>query len=130
NARILVAVIGLCIAAPGVLLAASSSTLAPAIAGLMIYGLTRSFTDTNMMPILCQVAVPRYRATGFGVLNFFAMSVGGVTIYVGGLMRDAHVDVGHIFRFAAAGLIVCAVLLFFVRPVCAKCPPLCHHTND
>jgi len=115
RARILVPVIGLCIAAPGVLLAANSTVLALAIAGLVIYGLTRSFTDSNMMPILCMVSDQRYLATGFGVLNMFACLVGAATIYVGGALRDAHVDVGHVFRFAAGGLIVCAVLLFLVR---------------
>jgi len=116
RARILVAVIGLCIAAPGVLLAANSPLLVLAIAGLMLYGLARPFTDANMMPILCMVSDSRYRATGFGVLNMFACLVGGATIYAGGVLRDAHVDVSHIFRFAAGGLILCAVLMFFVRP--------------
>jgi sugar phosphate permease len=115
RARILVPVIGLCIAAPGVLLAANSPVLVLAIAGLMIYGLARPFTDANMMPILCMVSDQRYLATGFGVLNMFACLVGAATIYVGGMLRDAHVDVAHIFRFAAGGLIVCAVLMFLVR---------------
>ena len=46
--------------------------LALAIAGLSIYGLMRSFSDANLMPILCQVADSRYRATGYGVLNMFS----------------------------------------------------------
>ena len=116
RARILVPVIGLCFAVPALLLAANSSVLVLVIAGLMLYGLSRSFTDSNMMPILCMVSDPRYRATGFGVLNMFACIVGGTTIYAGGLLRDAKVDVSNVFRFAAAGLVVCAVLLFLVRP--------------
>jgi hypothetical protein len=42
--------------------------------------------------------------------------VGGITIYVGGALRDAKVDVNKIFYFAAAALVVCAALLYFVRP--------------
>jgi hypothetical protein len=42
--------------------------------------------------------------------------VGGVTIYVGGALRDSHVDLSRIFQFAAGSLIVCAGLLFLVKP--------------
>lgn len=116
RARILVVVIGLCIAAPGVLLAANSDMLVLAVAGLVLYGLARSFTDANMMPILCLVSDLRYLATGFGVLNLFACLVGAATVYAGGALRDAQLDVSHIFRFAAGGLILCAALMIFVRP--------------
>jgi MFS family permease len=116
RARIFVPVIGLVAAAPGILLAAHTSLLPFAIGGLMLYGLARSFSDANMMPILCLVSDPRYRATGYGVLNMFACVVGGITIYVGGALRDAKVDVSTIFYFASAALIVCATLLFFVKP--------------
>jgi MFS family permease len=114
--RITITLIGLFIAAPGILLAANTTLLWTAIAGLMIYGLMRSFADTNMMPILCLVADTRYRATGYGILNMFACFVGGITIYVGGALRDAHVDVGRIFQFSAACLLAAAALLFFVKP--------------
>lgn len=83
----------------------------------MLYGFMRSFADVNMMPILCLVADPRYRATGYGILNMFACLIGGVTIYAGGALRDAHVDVSRIFQFSAASMIVCAVILFFVKPI-------------
>jgi predicted MFS family arabinose efflux permease len=116
RARILVPVIGLCFAVPGLMLAANSSVLTLAIFGLMVYGMSRSFTDSNMMPILCMVVDPRYRATGFGVLNMFACIVGGTTIYLGGVLRDRNVDVSYVFCFSAVGLLVCAVLLFLVRP--------------
>lgn len=114
--RIYVVIVGLCLAAPGILLAANTNLLVFAIGGLILYGLTRSFADSNMMPILCMVADSRYRATGYGVLNLFACLVGGATIYAGGALRDAHVDVSRIFQFSAASLIVCAVILFFVKP--------------
>jgi len=87
-----------------------------AIGGLILYGFMRSFADVNMMPILCLVCDPRYRATGYGVLNLFACLVGGLTIYAGGLLRDAKVDVSRIFEFSAVSLLACAVILFFVKP--------------
>jgi MFS family permease len=116
RARILVPVIGLCLAAPGVLIAAKTSLLPVAIGGLMLYGLARVFTDSNMMPILCMVCDPRYRATGYGVLNLFSCAIGGLSIYVGGALRDAHVNVSNLFLAAAISLFVCAGLVFLVKP--------------
>lgn len=117
RARILVPAIGLLIAAPAVFLVANTGTLVIAIIGLSIYGLTRTFTDANLMPILCQVSDSRYRATGYGVLNMFSTIVGGLTVYAGGAMRDAHINVNTLFQWAAAGTLVCAVLMLFVKPM-------------
>lgn len=114
--RIYVAVLGMIIAAPGIFLTANTESLVFAITGLVIFGLARSCTDVNTMPILCMVSDSRYRATGFGVLNFFACGVGGLTIYIGGVLRDAHVNVRHIFIVSAAGLLVCALLLSLIKP--------------
>jgi MFS family permease len=116
RARILVPIIGLCLAAPGVFLAAHTHAFPLAVIGVMLYGITRSFTDANMMPILCLIADPRYRATGFGVLNLAACLVGGLAIYAGGALRDAQVDVSLIFQCAAVGLVVCAALFALVKP--------------
>jgi MFS family permease len=126
--RILVPVIGLCVAAPGVFIAATTPLLPLAIMGLILYGLTRAFTDSNMMPILCLVSDPRYRATGYGVLNLFSCLVGGAGIYVGGALRDAHLNLSLLFQFAAASLLLCAGLLFLVRPAArpdTAAVPLC-----
>jgi MFS family permease len=115
--RIFVTVTGLCVAAPGVLLTSTTSLMTFAIAGLILYGLARSFSDANMMPILCLVSDSRYRATGYGVLNLFSCLVGGLTIYAGGALRDANVNVNRVFQVAAFSLLVCAALLFLVKPV-------------
>ena len=118
NARapILVPAIGLAIAAPAILLAASTGLLPLALAALVLYALAKAFCDTNMMPILSLVSDPRYRATGYGVLNMFSCTVGGLTIFVGGALRDAHIDVNRVFQFSALSLLVCATLLLFVKP--------------
>ena len=114
--RILVPVIGLCAAAPAVFLSANTNVLVIAIAGIMIYGFTRGFSDSNMMPILCLVANPRYRATGYGVLNLFGCLVGGITIYAGGALKDMNVNLSSLFQFASGSLLVCALVLFVVKP--------------
>ncbi len=116
QAPMLVPLIGLCVAAPAILLAASTNTLGIALAGLMLFGLTKAFADANMMPILTLVADRRYRATGYGVLNLCSCVVGGITIYAGGALRDAHVNVSHVFQFGAASVVVCAGLLYLVLP--------------
>ena len=114
--RIFVGVIGVCLAIPGILLVSNTTLLPLAIFGLVLYGLTRAFPDANMMPILCQFIDARYRGTAMGILNAFATIVGGLTIYAGGVLRDAQVDISRVFDFGAGSLVVCAVLLWFVRP--------------
>ena len=116
RARILVPAIGLCIAAPFVFIGSFTSVLALTIACFMVYGLCRAFSDTNTMPILCMVADERYRATGYGILNLFACMVGGVGLYAAGALRDAHVDFNLLFRFASGVMVVCAIILFSLRP--------------
>lgn len=116
RARILVPAIGLCIAAVGVLMLSLTTVLAVAIAGIVIYGVTRTFTDANMMPILCLIADPRYRATGYGVLNLLSCTIGGLGIYAGGALRDAKVDLSTMLLFVVVCLGVCATLLFSLKP--------------
>ena len=83
--RLLVPVIGMLLAGPALFMSASTDVFILAIAGLLVYGLARGFSDSNMMPILCQVADPRYRATGYGIMNCFSCITGGVMIYVSGM---------------------------------------------
>jgi MFS family permease len=115
-ARIYVPVIGLCIAAPCIFMASYTSVLPLAIFFFMIYAITRVFSDANMMPILCMVADPRYRATGYGILNFFSCIIGGIGLYAGGVLRDSHIELRSIYQFAALILLICAALLFLVKP--------------
>jgi MFS family permease len=114
--RMLVPAIGLCVAAVGVLILSVTHVFALAVAGVMIYGLMRVFTDANMMPILCLIADPRYRATGYGVLNFLACVIGGVGIYAGGALRDAKIDLSVMFLFVVGVMITCGLLMFSLKP--------------
>ncbi len=116
HAPVLVPLIGMGVAAPAILLASSTSVLPVALGALMVFGLTKAFADANMMPILTLVSDRRYRATGYGVLNLCACVVGGATIYAGGALRDAKIDVSSIFHFGAACVAICGVLLYFVKP--------------
>ena len=100
KARVLVPVVGLVVAAPFIFMASTTSFLPAAIAFFVVYAFTRAFSDSNMMPILCMIVDARYRATGYGILNMFSCIVGGLALYAGGVLRDAKVDLSHIYQFA------------------------------
>jgi len=121
--RIYVPMIGLLVASPAILLASTINWLPLALAGLVVFGLARAFSDSNMMPILCMVTDARYRATGYGVLNLFSCVVGGFTIYAGGVLRDAQIDVSRVFQFAAFSILICVGLLFSIRAKAKTAPP-------
>jgi hypothetical protein len=112
----LVPVIGMAIAAPAALLIAQTHVLPLAILGVILYGLSRPFSDVNLMPMLCLATDPRYRATGYGMLNSAACLVGGLAIYAGGLLRDAHLDASHIFQGSAVALALGGFLFYRVKP--------------
>lgn len=114
RARILVPMIGLLLAAPGVVLLIKAPVLGLALTGLAMYGLFRYFSDANMMPVLCMLVDARYRATSWGVASLFSTLVGGAGIYAGGMLRDAKIDVSRIFEFAALNLLVSALLMYFI----------------
>jgi MFS family permease len=115
RARVLVPMIGLFVAAPCVFIASSTTILPLTIVLFLIFSLTRTFTDVNMMPVLCQVVDERFRATGYGILNMFATVIGGIGLYAGGVLRDSQVNLSAMYRWASLLLIVCALLIYRVR---------------
>lgn len=116
RARILVPAIGLCISAPFVFAGSMTPVLPFTIVCFMVYGFTRTFSDANLMPVLCMIVHEHSRATGYGILNMFACFVGGLGIYAAGALRDAHVNVVLLFCVAAVIMVICAFLLFGVKP--------------
>jgi MFS family permease len=113
--RIIVPVVGLIIAAASVFLSANSGVLSFVLLGLAGYGLARIFSDANVMPILCEVADTRYRATGYGILNMFSCFVGGLSVYLGGVLRDANVNPSLIFNCSAGVILLCAFIISLVK---------------
>lgn len=116
RARALVPAIGFWVACPFLFLAAVTDSLPVAIAGLIVYGLSRGFFDANHMPVLRQVIDERYSATGYGFLNFMSCAAGGVMIYVGGRIKDSQMDLGYVFQAAAVALAAVGLLLLAVKP--------------
>lgn len=119
-ARILLPMIGLCIASPAIFIAGYSSVLLVAVACFMLYAFTRIFSDGNMMPILCMIVDQKYRATAYGVLNLFATVIGGAGIYAGGYLRDISIDLGLLFRIAAFLLATGALSLYLLKRSVSK----------
>ena len=116
RARIYVLAIGYCAAAPGIYLAANPNVFAFVALGMILWGLASGACDSNFMPVLCLTVDRRFRATAYGVTNFFVSVCGGFSVYGAGLLRDRHVDFGHILHVTAFALIICPILLFLIKP--------------
>jgi len=116
KARIWLPAIGFLIAVPAVFIASYTIILWATVAGFLVYALTRPFIDANMMPILGMIADKRYLATGYGFLNLCSCIIGGIGIYVAGALRDGQVNLSIIFQVAAVSMVVCAILLFRLKP--------------
>jgi MFS family permease len=113
--RLYVTMLGMAIAAPSIWLGANATVLWAAIAGFMLWSFGLAFVNANMMPILCLIAPERSRATGYGILNLCSTSIGGITIYLGGALRDANISVTVIFNASVFILFVCIALLYVMK---------------
>ncbi len=113
--RLYMLIIGFTLGAPFLFLMASTNVFAIAIVAMLIFGLARGFNDSNLMPILRQVADGRYIATGYGLLNFLSTIVGGLMVYVGGALKDSKVDLSIVYQFAAVIMLIATWSLFAVK---------------
>ena len=122
RARIWVPVIGLTVASPAFVIAGTTHTFAFAALGLILWGLSNGFFSCNLMPILCLIADPRYRATGYGLINASICITGGLLVFAAGVLRDNKVDLGKVFAWSSLALLLCAVLLLALRPTQEDAP--------
>jgi len=76
--RIYTSVIGLGFTIPALFLLGKCSSIEAIVVGGMLFGFGFGIFDTNNMPILCQFVSPRYRATGYGIMNFVGISAGAI----------------------------------------------------
>lgn len=113
--RLYMLIIGFSLGAPFLFLMASTNIFGIAIIAMLVFGLARGFNDSNLMPILRQVADGRYIATGYGMLNFLSTIVGGLMVYVGGALKDAQVDLSIIYQVAAVIMLLATWSLFAVK---------------
>lgn len=114
--RIFTSAIGMSLFLPALFSVGNAGTLSMAIAGLIVFGIGWGFFDCNNMPILCQIARPEWRATGYGIMNLVSISCGGFGDWAFGALRDQHVPLNVIFgAFAGVALLSIGVVLL-IRP--------------
>lgn len=117
--RILISAAGIALIVPsmlGVGYSPQTGMLWVAVAFLILFGLGWGFFDCNNMPILCQIARPELRATGYGLMNLVSISCGGLADYGFGVLRDLHVPLFGIFAIFAGNAVLAVVLMFIIRP--------------
>jgi MFS transporter, Spinster family, sphingosine-1-phosphate transporter len=117
--RIYVSAIGMSMIVPamfGVGYAPQTGLLWVAIAFLVLFGLGWGFFDCNNMPILCQIARPELRATGYGIMNLVSISCGGFADWGFGILRDRHVPLFGIFTVFASAAVISIALVLLIRP--------------
>ncbi len=114
--RIYVSAIGMVLFLPALFAVGNASLQNTAIMGLVVFGLGWGFFDCNNMPILCQIARPELRATGYGIMNLVSISCGGFGDWGFGALRDHGVPLNVIFG-AFAGLALLSVfIVLMIRP--------------
>lgn len=114
--RIYVSAIGMSLIIPAMFGVGNAPSLAIAIAFLALFGIGWGFFDCNNMPILCQIARPRLRATGYGIMNMVSISCGGLADWGFGLLRDRNVPLNVIFGVFASCAVLSIVLVLLIRP--------------
>jgi len=117
--RIFVSAIGMGLIIPamfGVGYSPQTGALWVAIAFLLVFGIGWGFFDCNNMPILCQIARPELRSTGYGLMNLVSISCGGLADWGFGIMRDHKVPLHLIFGVFASAAVISVVLVLLIRP--------------
>lgn len=117
--RIYVSALGMALIIPALFGVGNSPALGSfglAIASLILFGIGWGFFDINNMPILCQIARPEVRATGYGLMNFVSISCGGFADWGFGAMRDRAVPLNVIFGVFASACVISVVLVLLIRP--------------
>lgn len=104
------------IAMMGVGYSPQTGVLGVAIAFLIVFGFGWGFFDTNNMPILCQIARPHLRATGYGIMNMVSISCGGLADWGFGILRDRAIPLLMIFGIFASVALVSVALVLLIRP--------------
>jgi MFS family permease len=115
RSRIYLIIIGFSLGAPFLFLMASTTIFWIAIVAMMVYGLARGINDSNLMPVLCQVIDGKYIATGYGFLNFLSTIIGGLMVYAGGRLMDAHISLSIIYQGSAVLMVIAAWSLLRVK---------------
>lgn len=113
--RAAVQAVGFAVAGPFLYLSGTAATFPVLVAALVFFGLGRGLYDCNVMPVLCEVADPRLRATAYGILNLVGCIAGGLMAALAGALKST-IGLGGALRVSGVLLCACAlVLVWLVR---------------
>lgn len=107
---------GLLLTVPALAGIGFAPTLPLVVVCAAFYGLGFGMFDANNMPILCQLAPSRFRATGYGLMNFFGIAAGAFLTPLLGRLKDHGVPLATGFAFCAIPAVVAVVLMLLLRP--------------
>lgn len=114
--RIYTGVIGLAFTIPALVMLGYGQSFAVILGGAVFFGVGFGMFDVNNMPILCQFVSPRYRATGYGLMNLVGIASGA---FITNLLGKS-IDSGNLGRdFAVLGIVVLVAIvlqLTMLRP--------------
>lgn len=114
--RIYSGIIGMALTIPALFLLGYGSSFGMILLGGVFFGLGFGMFDVNNMPILCQFVSPRYRATGYGLMNLAGISAGAVITAFLGKSADSG-NMRHDFALLAFAVVAAIVLnLIVLRP--------------
>jgi MFS family permease len=114
--RIFTSAFGVLLLVPALLGLGFGWSLGVTIGFMILFGIGWGFFDCNNMPILCQIARPEHRATGYGFMNLVSISVGAGATVVLGWMRDQGIKFSIVFAVSAAAALLSAALVLLVKP--------------
>jgi predicted MFS family arabinose efflux permease len=116
---------GLIVAAPFLFSAGIANSVVPLLVALALFGLAKGAYDCNTMPVLCQIARPNLRSTGFGLFNFAGCIAGGGVAAIAGAVKNT-IGLGGTLQAAGVILLVCGLALARLpvrREMAAACEP-------
>ncbi len=106
--RIYTGVIGLALTIPALVLLGYGHSFITILGGAICFGIGFGMFDVNNMPILCQFVSPRYRATGYGLMNLVGIASGA---FITNLLGKS-IDSGSLGRdFAVLGIVVLIAII-------------------
>ncbi|HEY4416501.1 MAG TPA: MFS transporter [Verrucomicrobiae bacterium] len=109
--------LGLLLTVPALVGIGFAPTLALVVLCAALYGFGFGMFDVNNMPILCQLAPARFRATGYGLMNFFGIAAGAFLTPLLGRLKDHGVPLATGLAACALPAIIAAGLMLMLRPV-------------
>ena len=118
--RIYTGAIGLALTIPAVLMVGFGGSLHSILGGAACFGLGFGMFDVNCMPILCQFASPRYRATGYGLMNLAGISSGAMITTFLGKSADTGNLSHHIAFLAVFVVLALSLQLLLLHPKTAN----------